>query len=278
MADHRLAHGAEGGWQLLDDLVLGDAQLVVTGAVVLGDQVGVLELVAAFAAGILEADGEGRQVVHACFAQQADQQAGIDPTGQQHANVHRRTLADGHGVAGGVEYAGGPAFQVQLTLVRVGAVVQLPPGLAFHFAVAVDTHPAAGLQLLHVGQQGARRRHHGVEVQVMVESDGVQRRIDVAALQQRRQAGGEAQALAGLRQVQRLDAEAVAGEEQAPAVALPDGEGEHAVEPWQQFGAPGVIALEQHFGVAAGEEAVAEGFQLRAQFRVVVDGAVEHQR
>ncbi|KWV85266.1 hypothetical protein PFLmoz3_05210 [Pseudomonas fluorescens] len=39
MADHRLAHGAEGCWQLLDDLAFGDAQLVVMGAVVFGDQV-----------------------------------------------------------------------------------------------------------------------------------------------------------------------------------------------------------------------------------------------
>lgn len=73
MADHGFAHGAEGGWQLVDDFVLGNAQLVVTGAVVPGDQVGVLELVAAFATGILETDGEGRQVIHAHFAQQADQ-------------------------------------------------------------------------------------------------------------------------------------------------------------------------------------------------------------
>ncbi|MCY1528253.1 hypothetical protein D9M68_633530 [compost metagenome] len=115
-----------------------------------------------------------------------------------------------------------------------------------------------------------------MEVQVVVERVRVQRRIDVAALEQRRQTGGEAQALAGLRQVQRLDAEPVAGDEQAPPVAFPDGEGEHSIESGQQLRAPGVVSLQQHFRIAVGKEAVTQSFQLLAQFRVVVDGAVEN--
>jgi hypothetical protein len=39
MADHRLAHGAESRRQLLDDFVFANAQLVMTGAVMLGNQV-----------------------------------------------------------------------------------------------------------------------------------------------------------------------------------------------------------------------------------------------
>ncbi|MNZ54586.1 hypothetical protein D3C78_724900 [compost metagenome] len=62
------------------------------------------------------------------------------------------------------------------------------------------------------------------------------------------------------------------------AITLPDRQGKHAVQAWQQFGAPGVVALEQHFGVAAGVEGIAQVFQLAAQFREVVDGAVEGQR
>ncbi|MCY1293388.1 hypothetical protein D9M70_426470 [compost metagenome] len=122
-----------------------------------------------------------------------------------------------------------------------------------------------------------RRRHHGVEVEVEIQRHRVDARVHPAAGQQRRQARGEAQARVVAAQVQRLDAEAVAGEEQGLAVALPDGEGEHAVEFRQQRGAPGVIALEQHLGVAVGMEAVAERLQFGAQFRVVVEGAVEGQ-
>src|SRR5690606_5466362 len=62
------------------------------------------------------------------------------------------------------------------------------------------------------------------------------------------------------------------------AVALPDGEGEHAVEARQQRFAPGVVTLEQHLGVAFGEEAITQPFELGAQFGVVVDGAVENHR
>ncbi|MCY1423672.1 hypothetical protein D9M71_393940 [compost metagenome] len=112
----------------------------------------------------------------------------------------------------------------------------------------------------------------------MVERHRVEHRVDVATLDQRRQGRGETQAFTVSRQVQRFDAEAVAGEEQALVVALPDGQGKHAVELGQQGRAPGVVALEQHLGVAVGPEAVAQGLQLLAQFGEVVDGAVEGQR
>ncbi|MCY1416701.1 hypothetical protein D9M71_322170 [compost metagenome] len=78
VADHGLAHGAEGRGQLFYDLAFANAQLVMAGVVVLGDQVRILELVTAFAAGIFETDGEGRKVVDPGFTQQADQQARID--------------------------------------------------------------------------------------------------------------------------------------------------------------------------------------------------------
>lgn len=39
-----------------------------------------------------------------------------------------------------------------------------------------------------------------------------------------------------------------------------------------------MIALEQHFGVAVGPERITQVEQLLAQFREVVDGAVERQR
>lgn len=59
MADHRFAHGAKRRGQLLDNLAFLNAQLMVLRAVMLGDQVRILELVAALAAGVLETDGKG---------------------------------------------------------------------------------------------------------------------------------------------------------------------------------------------------------------------------
>ena len=63
-----------------------DADLVVVGAEVAGDDVGVLELVALLAARGLEADGEGLQAVLSRLGEQADDQAGVQPAGQQAAD------------------------------------------------------------------------------------------------------------------------------------------------------------------------------------------------
>ena len=77
-----------------------------------------------------------------------------------------------------------------------------------------------------------------------------------------------------LGEIQRFDAEAVAAEQHPPAVALDDREGEHALEVVDEPVAPVVVALEQHLGVAGGEEAVAVADQVLPQFLVVVDAAV----
>ncbi len=74
---------------------------------------------------------------------------------------------------------------------------------------------------------------------------------------------------------QRLDAEAVAGQEQGFAVAVPQGEGEHAAEAVDAALAPGFPGVDDDFGVAAGVEDVAQRLQLGDQFLVVVDLAVE---
>ncbi|MNK76733.1 hypothetical protein D3C87_963100 [compost metagenome] len=111
----------------------------------------------------------------------------------------------------------------------------------------------------------------------MIERHRIEDRVDVATLEQRRQGRSKAQTLTGARQVQRLHAETVAGDEQAFGVAFPNGKREHAIELRQQRFAPGVVALEQHFGVATGVEGVTQRFKFGTQFREVVDRAVEGQ-
>nr|GFD54460.1 hypothetical protein [Tanacetum cinerariifolium] len=93
-----------------------------------------------------------------------------------------------------------------------------------------------------------------MEVQVMIQCHRIKHRADVTAFEEGGQCRGETKALVGPRQVQRFHAQTVARNEQAVVVALPDGEGKHAVELGQHVGAPGVITLEQHFGVATGVE------------------------
>ena len=140
------------------------------------------------------------------------------------------------------------------------------------------TRSVAGGSFFTPFQDGARRRHHGVERQVVVERHRVERGVDAARGQQRRQARGEAQLARRLGVVQRLDAQPVARQDHAPAVALVQREGEHALQALRRARAPGVPGLEHHLGVAFGKEAVAQRLELAPQLAVVVDAAVEHQR
>ena len=93
---------------------------------------------------------------------------------------------------------------------------------------------------------------------------------------QGRQSGREPDHAGRFRQIERLDPQTVAPQHDPAAVALPDREGEHAVELLDEPRPPGVIGLQHHLGVAVGEELVALPFQFGAQFRVIVDAAVEY--
>ena len=113
-----------------------------------------------------------------------------------------------------------------------------------------------------------------MEGEVVVQRDGVDPGVDVAAGEQRGQRRGEAHARRVLGQVQRFDAEPVAAEQYAAAVTLDDREGEHAVQPVDESIAPVVVGLQQHLGVAVREKPVAGLAEFAAQLLVVVDAAV----
>ena len=92
---------------------------------------------------------------------------------------------------------------------------------------------------------------------------------------QRLQLGAEDHLGAKLGVVERLLAERVAGEEQAPAPAIPQGEGKHAVEPFDAALALLLVEVDNALGIGAGGEAVTFGLQLRLQLAAVVNLAVE---
>ena len=75
--------------------------------------------------------------------------------------------------------------------------------------------------------------------------------------------------------VKRLDPETVAGEEQRLAVAVPQGEGEHAAKAVDTRCAPGFPGVDDDFGIATSVEDVAERLQFRNEFLIVVDFPVE---
>ena len=90
-------------------------------------------------------------------------------------------------------------------------------------------------------------------------------------------------AAAGAREVDRLDADAIANQVQhrpAGIARVVDADGEHAVEPLDAVDAPLLVGVQQHLGVGViGLPLVlAERLQLAAQLGVVVDFAVERDR
>ena len=150
--------------------------------------------------------------------------------------------------------------------------------LVAHVPVTPDADPAvlhrqcvAGKELLHALEQGLLADGE-LKGQVFGQRAGVG-----GDLRQKRQQGlglrGEDEMIADDRVVERLDAEAVAGAEQAPFPFVPDGKGEHAAQVPDAFVAVAVVGGENRLGVRCGAEppAVAEGL---AQFQVVVDLAV----
>ena len=93
--------------------------------------------------------------------------------------------------------------------------------------------------------------------------------------QQRLDLRGEEQASKVPREIERLDAHAIAGAEQASTASVPQGEGEHTVEMLQAIHPPTRISGQQDFRVRLAAIGVVR--QLTAQLEVVVDFAVEDQ-
>ena len=76
--------------------------------------------------------------------------------------------------------------------------------------------------------------------------------------------------------MQRLLAQAVAGEDQLSFRLVVDGESEHAAQLLDAVGAHVFVEMNDDFGVAVGLEAMALFFELGAEFEEVVNLAVEN--
>jgi len=86
--------------------------------------------------------------------------------------------------------------------------------------------------------------------------------------------GPEPNAVRTIRVVQRLDTEVIPHQHQALEIVIPDGQGEHAVQPVDDVDAPLPVAVHDHLDVGAGRERVTETDQLGLEFPVVVDLSV----
>ena len=77
------------------------------------------------------------------------------------------------------------------------------------------------------------------------------------------------------RDVERLDAHAVAGQNQALARFGPQRQSEHAAQPRKTIRVPFEKRGQNRLGIGAGAKPMAAAFQFAAQFRMVVNFAVE---
>ena len=110
----------------------------------------------------------------------------------------------------------------------------------------------------------------------MVDGGKVGRARDGRVLQQRLGLGAERHPARHTREIERLDAEPVAGEHQPAAARVPQGDGEHAVEVGQEIEPAVLVEMDDDLGVGMiGGEAVAGALELLAQLDVIVDLAVE---
>ena len=239
------------------------------------DEVGVLELVARLARSGVEADAERLEPDLALLREQAHDQRRVETAGEQHADgdVRDHAALDGQPQRG--EHGVAPVGRRHPGELGAPDVLGAPVDVVGERAVRLHGAHGRRGQLAHAVQDRVRRRDDGVEAHVVVQGDLVDRRVDLAALEQRRQARGEPQPVRGPGVVQRLDPEPVAAQGEHAGVAVQDGEGEHPEEALDARRAPLVEGLEQHLGVGVGEEAVAVALQLLAELAEVVDQAVE---
>src|SRR4051812_35799850 len=133
---------------------------------------------------------------------------------------------------------------------------------------------AAGWQLADRAERGHRRRYPAV-CQVGVQGLVIYLTRHLFVLQERCELGAEGQAPGVQRVVQRLLADAVAGQEEPPLPRVPYGQSEHAVQAMDQRRASVFVEMGDGLGIALSREAVPGAFKLTAQLAVVVDLSVE---
>ena len=104
---------------------------------------------------------------------------------------------------------------------------------------------------------------------------GLGRGVDLAASEKCLDLRCNPQGSTIISKIEWFDAERVTGQEQSLPSAVPDCEGVHSSEMVDHFGAAIRIHVQEHFGIAAGAEAITFVLQARAKFPVVVDFAVE---
>ena len=140
-------------------------------------------------------------------------------------------------------------------------------------AGGIDPQGGAGRQAADIVIEGMRLGHRAEQ-----EKTDMARRIRTAtnapAGDQALDRRGGAQRPPVIGVIKRLDAERIAGQQQALPLVVPKGQGEHAPEPFGHGRAVAAIEVQQDLGVGLGVEAMALLFELAAQRPEVINLAI----
>ena len=197
--------------------------------------------------------------------------ARVDAAAEERADRH---VADHPGPHGPPQLLKQPLLQrLRGPRVVVGEG-HLPERLVGPDALAVDDQVVAGVVFLDALEHRPGR-HHLAEGEEVVEGFLVELCTHPGQRQQRLDLGGEREEalLNGI--VQRLDPDAVPGQQQRLPFRIPERQGEHAVHPVQEAGPLPLVEVEQDLRVSSREEPLP--MQLRLERLEVVDLPVEHE-
>ena len=206
---------------------------MVVGSVALGDQTGAVELVEA---GLLEADREGLQGALRVGRGERRDPARVDPAGEQHADRDVGDQVGADRVGEDLAQLGGE--QVGGALALLDSPAAAGPSVAAHGQLAVlPAQQMARAQLARLAEDRQRRRDR-VEGEVGGERLGVDLPREAGLLEHRLQLRGERQLTVDEAVVERLDPEAVAGEQEAFAAVVPERDREHPPQPLDEGVSP----------------------------------------
>ena len=257
---------------VVEHVGLHDA-LAVRGAEALRGLAGVGRFVEA-RIGKADAEGAGR-FAHVSRHQRHDG-AGIDPAREKGAEGHVGAQPQAHRVVEQIEEFSLPRAEG----LRHGCLLREAPPAAGVAAGAIDSEHRAGHDVAHAREQGEGRRNVVVG-EVVLQRGQIERGTARQRGEHGLDLGAEQHLPAVVVHEQRLDADAVAHQMQ-PGIfwiaPIPDGDGEHAIEPRQKAQSFAFIQSQQDLGVAViGVEAHALALRLSAQFHMVENLAVLHQ-
>ena len=246
----------------------GDPFRAVAGAVRPRHLFGQGRFVPGTAAEFLETQGHGVQVRSVAFRRQADDGRRIQARGKKHADRHI-----GHQVMAHAVRQRRP--QVRRRPVRTFGERLRDVEIAVHAPGPRGIHPQGVAR--RQGADGPVKRvrlRHIAEQEESHVPGRIRRAIHPAAAEQRLDLGGDAEGLAVVGVIERLDAEGIARQEKALLRLVPQGKRIHAAQLVHHVGAQGVVQVQKHFRVRLGGEDATLGFQALAQGAEVIDLAV----